>query len=154
MISIYYQQGQDMVELIRRREQQIYVYIYKVPNQSIDRSIACLLLVVFFCCYPEYVPKCTFPGPRPQATAAAASFLLTKKRSLVKECPVCVYFEKLLTRLLTWSVILKETRAVQLCLRVSYRNMQGRKFFPLLHSGCVAGSISSCSCCLVPATCT
>lgn len=75
-----------MVELIRRREQQIYVYIYKVPDQSIDRSIACFLF--FFCCCPEYVPTFTFPGPRPQATAAAAaaSFLLTKKRRLLKEC--------------------------------------------------------------------
>lgn len=76
-----------MVERIRRREQQIYVfrYIHIVPNQSIDRSIACFL---FFCCCPEYVPTCTFPGPRPQATAAApaASFLLTKKRRLLKEC--------------------------------------------------------------------
>lgn len=39
-----------MVELIRRREQQIYVYIYiyKVPNQSLDRSIACFLLFLVF----------------------------------------------------------------------------------------------------------
>lgn len=35
-----------------------------------------------------YLHICTFPGPRPQATAAtaAASFLLTKKRRLLKEC--------------------------------------------------------------------
>lgn len=37
-----------MVELIRRREKQIYVYIYKVSNQSIDRSIACFLVFLVF----------------------------------------------------------------------------------------------------------
>lgn len=37
-----------MVKLIRRREQQIYVYIYKVSNQSIDRSIACFLFFLGF----------------------------------------------------------------------------------------------------------
>lgn len=129
-----------------------YMYIYKVPNQLIDRSIACFLV---FCCCPEYVPTCTFLSrSKTSGDCCCCRCLVPPHEETESRKRVCVYFEKLLNRLLTWSVILKETRAVQLCLRVSYRNMRGRKFFPLLHGGCVAGSISSCSCCLVPATCT
>lgn len=131
------------------------IYIRYLANRSIAPLLASCFFFLFLCCCHEYVPTCTFLSrSKTSGDCCCCRCLVPPHEETESRKRVYVYFEKLLTRLLTWSVILKETRAVQLCLRVSYRNMQGRKFFHLLHSGCVAGSISSCSCCLVPATCT
>lgn len=89
-----------MVELIRRREQQIYVhrYIHIVPNQSIDRSIACFLF--FFCCCPEYVPTCTFLSrSKTSGDCCCCRCLVPPHEETESRKRVCVYFEKLLNRL-------------------------------------------------------